>query len=191
VHGGADDQAPVWNITGGSVALGPLRRDLAPTYARWINDFRVMGSYDENVLRPRTAEAWAKWYDENTGRQDRVDFTVYERSTTRPIGMANLSRINAAHRAGYFGLFIGEVDCWGKGYGTETTRLVLEYAFGQANMHNVALTVFADNERAIRMYLRAGFKSAGRRREVHRRGGRVVDELVMDCLATEFEAGSS
>ncbi len=33
---------PIVNIVGGLVTLGPLRRDLLPTYQRWMNDFTVV-----------------------------------------------------------------------------------------------------------------------------------------------------
>ena len=80
-----------------------------------------------------------------------------------------------------------EVDCWGKGYGTEATRLVLDYAFSGLGLHNVMLNVFASNERAIRAYTRAGFREIGRRRQAHRIAGDPEDIVLMDCLATEFE----
>jgi hypothetical protein len=51
------------------------------------------------------------------------------------------------------------------------------------------LTAFSYNERGLRVYTRAGFKEFGRRREARRFGGRVYDEVYMDCLATEFEDG--
>jgi RimJ/RimL family protein N-acetyltransferase len=42
------------------------------------------------------------------------------------------------------------------------------------------------NVRGIRAYKRAGFKEIGRRRQAIRLGGRVYDEVLMDCLASEF-----
>ena len=33
------DEQPIVNIRGERVALGPLRRDLVPTYQRWDTDF--------------------------------------------------------------------------------------------------------------------------------------------------------
>ena len=33
---------PIVNILGERVALGPLRKDLVPTYYRWMNDFETM-----------------------------------------------------------------------------------------------------------------------------------------------------
>jgi RimJ/RimL family protein N-acetyltransferase len=50
------------------------------------------------------------------------------------------------------------------------------------------LEVYSFNERAIRAYLRAGFKVLGRRREAHRVGDRVYDIVYMDCLAGEFQS---
>ena len=48
--------------------------------------------------------------------------------------------------------------------------------------------VFADKEpRSIRAYQKAGFKEIGRRRECRMMGGKLWDEVHMDCLSSEFE----
>ena len=65
---------------------------------------------------------------------------------------------------------------------------MLDYAFSALGLHNVMLRAFAFNERAIRAYVRAGFREIGRRRESHRLGNRVFDEVLMDCLATDFRS---
>jgi RimJ/RimL family protein N-acetyltransferase len=93
------------------------------------------------------------------------------------------------HRTAELGIVIGEPDCRGKGYGTEATRLILDYAFSALGLHNVMLRVFAYNEAAIRAYLKAGFKEIGRRREAHRQGGVAYDEVLMDCVSTELSPG--
>ena len=85
---------------------------------------------------------------------------------------------------------IGDKESWGKGYGTEVTRLVLEYGFACLGLHNIFLWVFATNERGIRAYRRAGFRMAGRLRQAKWRGDRAYDLLLMDCLATEFQGGA-
>jgi RimJ/RimL family protein N-acetyltransferase len=80
----------------------------------------------------------------------------------------------------------GEKDAWGHGGGTEATRLMLGYGFQNLGLHNICLRVFSTNERAQRIYLRAGYKEIGHRRECLRIGGAPCDEILMDCLATEF-----
>ena len=39
----------------------------------------------------------------------------------------------------------------------------------------------------IHAYEKAGFKEIGRRRECRLMGGRLYDEIHMDCISTEFE----
>src|SRR5262249_27535125 len=91
------------------------------------------------------------------------------------------------HRRASFGILIGEKDCWGKGYGTEATRLILDYGFRQLGLHNIMLSVSSANTAAIRAYTRAGFHVIGARRECRREGDSVLDSIFMDCLATESE----
>ena len=43
------------------------------------------------------------------------------------------------------------------------------------------------NRVGLRAYEKAGFRPIGRRRECRVMGGRVYDEIYMDCLAPEFE----
>jgi hypothetical protein len=74
----------------------------------------------------------------------------------------------------------------GRGYGTETTRLVLGYGFAGLNLHSIRLSVYGHNPRALRAYERAGFRVIGRWRESYRLGGEALDTIFMDCLATEF-----
>ena len=83
---------------------------------------------------------------------------------------------------------IGEKDCWDQGYGTEATRLILDYAFNVLGLHNVMLSVYDYNRRGVRAYEKAGFKVIGRRRQALRLGHKRHDVILMDALATEFES---
>src|SRR5687768_1079852 len=53
---------PVINILGDRVALGPLCRELVPTYQRWINDFAVLRTLAGSFL-PTTMEQESAWYE--------------------------------------------------------------------------------------------------------------------------------
>jgi RimJ/RimL family protein N-acetyltransferase len=176
---------PILTLVGEKVALGPLRHDLLPLYQRWINDFEVTRTLGPTMW-PITYEAEESWYDSVARGEHHVGFTIYECAGLRPIGNTGLHAIDHRRRVAEWGILIGEKDCWGKGYGTETARLMLDYGFYGLGLHNIMLRVFAHNERGIRAYQRAGFRIIGRRREAWRMGDIVRDEILMDCLASEF-----
>ena len=50
-----------------------------------------------------------------------------------------MKAIDRRNRTATFVIFIGETKARGQGYGTETTRLVLDYAFTALGLHNVDL----------------------------------------------------
>lgn len=178
---------PIVNIVGDKVALGPLHDDLLPLFVEWDNDFAT-ADLQGGDMRPRSRHAVAAFWEPliQGGREDRVDFAIYERATLRPIGHANLRDLDGVRRTAEFGITIGVRDLWGKGYGTEATILALDYGFTVLSLHNVMLDTWSYNERAIRVYAKVGFREIGRRREAQRIGAAVHDVVFMDCLATEF-----
>ena len=183
----AGSQRPIWNVTGEKVALGPHRRELVPLYQKWMNDWEVIRTLG-TPLRPVTLEAETDWYDGMCRDERQAVFTVYERATSRPIGSTGLHDLNPAHGTAEFGILLGEKECWGRGYGTETARLMLDYGFTVLGLNNIMLTVFSYNQRGLRAYTRAGFREFGRRRQARRLGSRVYDVVYMECLASEFRS---
>ncbi len=180
-------ERPIINIEGDLVALGPIRRDLLTTYQRWINDFTVSRTLAVYPA-PITDEKELEWYEGSAVGKDRPDFTIYERATMRPIGNTSLQVIDWVHRRAEWGIAIGESDARGKGYGTETARLMLDYAFTALGLNSLSLHVYEYNTPARRAYAKAGFVETGRMRQARWYAGRFWDVILMDCLASEFES---
>ena len=180
-----DEQQPIINIAGEKVALGPIRQDLIPLFQRWSNDFEVVRFL--GTMEPSTIEAEENQYSRVSKAENQSFFTIYEKQQLRPIGAAGLGAINHTHRTAEFYIMVGDKESWGKGYGTEVTRLMLDYGFTCLGLHNISLWVIAANERGIRAYRRAGFRVAGHLRQFKWLGGRAYDFILMDCLSTEFQ----
>jgi RimJ/RimL family protein N-acetyltransferase len=187
----AQQPARIVNIVGKLVALGPFTREDLALYTRWLNDFAVTRYYLDTP-RPQTQEERATAYERlSAGDPYNIDFAICELATMRPIGRVGLEDISYQHRRATFGILIGEKDCWGKGYGTEATRLTLEYGFRLLGLHNIMLSVSSANTAAIRAYTRAGFRVIGVRRECRREGDALLDSVFMECLSTEYDATTS
>jgi RimJ/RimL family protein N-acetyltransferase len=186
-----EQSKPIINIWGEKVALGPIRRDMLPLFERWKNDFEVTLGIGQ--VRPFTAEQEEEWYERVSKSNDTIAFSIYElgpegsETYLRPIGIAELMGIDYHHGDAEFGIMLGEKSAWGKGYGTEVARLLLDFGFNVLGLHNIWLRVLSFNEYAVKAYKRAGFREAGRLREQHKLGNKRYDDIYMDCLATEFE----
>lgn len=179
------EDRPIVNIVGDLVALGPLRRDLLPLYHRWINDFQTLRTLGVPP-RPTTLEQEQQWFERQATAEGEHPFTIYERATWRPVGNTGLHAVDYRNRTAGFGIMIGEPDARGRGYGTETARLMLDFAFTALGLNNVMLTVHEYNLAGQRAYQKAGFREFGRRRECQMMGGKLWDVISMECLAREF-----
>ncbi len=178
---------PITNLTSARLAYGPLTEAHAELAQRWANDFAVSGPRGMQ-LRPYTAETVRAWHERTRAGQDRAWFVIYEQKGGRPIGETGFTQLDLFHRTAEFGILIGETDYWGKGYGSEATRRMLAYGFAQLRLHSVWLRVSSANGRGLGAYRRAGFREAGRLREAQWIDGQLCDILLMDCLASEFDA---
>src|SRR5262249_47408000 len=102
-----------------------------------------------------------------------------------------LHRIDFKERHAAFGITIGDKAEWGKGYGTETTRLLVEHAFEILNLNRVWLHVYEFNERGIRTYERVGFQKEGVLRQDHFHEGRYWSTIIMGILREEWQAAKT
>ncbi|HEX8928386.1 MAG TPA: GNAT family protein [Actinomycetota bacterium] len=174
-------------VTGERVGLGPLRGDLVPRYQRWVNDLQV--SRGLGMRQVMTEEAERSWYEEFS-KQDpgRVSFTIYDLDDLAPVGTTSLFEMDHFHGTATFGIMVAERR--GQGFGTEATRLMLEWGFTVLGLHNIELRVWDWNAGAIRAYIKAGFREIGRRRGGVVVMGRRYDIVYMDAIAPEFKSSA-
>jgi RimJ/RimL family protein N-acetyltransferase len=184
-----DSHEPDFIVVGEKVALGPLRRDLSASYARWLNQLEVRRGLDQMGIA--TPESQEKWVEENIEKgamraPQVVEFTVYDRTDSAPVGTAGLLDIGHANGTAEFAIIIGERR--GQGLGTETTRLVLDFAFHVLELRNVLLETLAWNVAGLTAYERAGFRRVGVRRGAVMSQGRPTDIVIMDAVPEDFGA---
>ena len=161
----------------------PERKDL-PLFVRWLNDTEVTRYL--TLYWPLSMAEEEQWFENLLKREnDRV--FVIETEEGKPIGNMGLHNIDWKNRKAVLGIFIGEKDYWGKGYGTDAIKTLLRFAFEELNLNRVELRVFEFNTRAIRCYEKCGFVTEGRLRQSLFRNGRYHDELVMAVLREEWK----
>jgi RimJ/RimL family protein N-acetyltransferase len=154
-------------------------------FQRWYADPEVarLTRYQDGPMRRDEIE---RFFAARVVGSDSLALAVHERATNRLIGTCAFSQLDGENGSAMYHITIGEKDCWGRGYGTEATRLMLAHAFETLGLHRIALAVFEFNERAVRSYLSCGFVIEGRAREAIWRNGRWWDEITMSVLEPEW-----
>jgi RimJ/RimL family protein N-acetyltransferase len=180
---------PVVFLRGERVYLRPVELGDAERYRRWLCDEAVRRTL--KMQRPLTEKMEREFIEQAGTRERDIVLAAVLVDGDRHIGGAGLHGIRWKDRAGTLGLFIGETDCWDRGYGSEMLRLLLRYAFESLNFNRVDLTVFSHNPRAVHVYEKAGFVREGVHREWAFVEGRYIDELCYSMLAREYQAAKA
>lgn len=171
-------------LTGELVTLRPVRRgDYEQLYA-WRTDIATWMDTSAYAPVPWTFEAFTEYYDRIIREaKEALDWAVEVDGTL--VGRCGMFDFNDLSRHAEVGLSYGP-EHRGKGYGRDTLRVLLRYAFVYRNLHRVHLETTATNTAALRCYAAVGFVEEGRLREHAYVDGRYVDMVVMSVLRSEW-----
>jgi RimJ/RimL family protein N-acetyltransferase len=182
-----DPAAAVVSIVGERIALGPVPDDQGALIARWMADFSTLRTLT-GVPRPQTQAHVVRGLDAALADRSVAMFAIYTCDDWRLIGLSQLSAIDNVNGTAEFHITIGEPAARGRGYGSEATRLTLDYAFTALGLRNVMLTVLAYNRAGIRAYEKAGFTVFGVRHNSKFMAGQAWDTVYMEALVEGFES---
>jgi len=139
-----------------------------------------LGSVD--MASSEEQEAW--WKDLARHRSEKR-FTIVETASHEIIGALRVQHIDPVNGHCEIGLDIVP-SRRGRGYGTASYQMVLEYMFLHQNMHMVYLRVAEFNPRARMLYERLGFVETGRYPEYLYRHGRYWDYTIMAMTRDQY-----
>ncbi len=115
-----------------------------------------------------------------------VLFTIVKIEADQPIGTTSFLRIDWVGRMAIFYIAIAEKENWSKGYGSEATQMMIDYAFGTLNLNRIQLHVSIENEAAVHSYKKAGFSVEGTLRQAMFHNNHYSDFYVMGILKEDW-----
>mgnify|MGYP001811203034 CR=1 FL=1 len=150
--------------------------------ARGVNALRRMPGVFENILGiPSERVSRSETFIANMGpEQHQFVAVVVEGDSELVIGTAGLSVYTSqrTRHSGGIGIMVHK-DYQGMGVGTALLEALLDVADNWLMLVRVELTVFTDNEKAIRLYEKLGFEKEGCKRLAGIRNGKYADEYLM------------
>lgn len=162
--------------------LSPISLDDAELYTEWLNDLEITQYLNLSVMNisfPGEKEALSRLVREHA-------YAVIDSKSDKLIGNCGLHNWDKINQAAEIGIFIGNKEYLGKGYGTEAMKLLLRYAFDYLNIHSIMLRVFSFNERAMASYRKVGFREIGTWHESLVQKGKRYDTIFMEITPELF-----
>jgi N-acetyltransferase len=155
--------ASVPTLRGTRVTLRPMTHADAPHAVRWANDpdfawfqwGRKPGRFSDDA-------AARKWMDVIVDHRGVMFVIEYE---GRAVGQANYRDVQPKGKSAEVGIGIGEPALWGMGLGREALGLLVRHLVDDLDLHRIALSVLAYNDRAIASYKAVGFEVEGLERD--------------------------
>lgn len=170
-------------VTGALVDLRPITEADTDRIVRWRNTPSVVRNF---IFRqPFTPEMHRNWLATKVASGQVVQYIIEEKATGRPVGSVYFRDVDPVNHSAEYGIFIGEEDARGRGFGTETARLFTDFGFAHLGLHRISLRLLADNLPARRSYEKAGFAVEGTFRDMVLLDGRYRDVVFMAKLAGE------
>lgn len=170
------------------IAFRKMTAEDAELYHEWRNDLEVMHTTNPYLDIYPLEETRSFVQQVILGSPSSKSYIVMDKETGTPIGITSLINIDLKNRNAECIIDIGNRAYWGQGYGKETLRLLLDYAFLEMNLHRVSLRVFSFNDKAVKLYEKLGFQHEGISRQCLFRGGAWHDIVHMGLLQREYLA---
>jgi len=79
----------------------------------------------------------------------------------RHIGNCTYYNVNDTRGEAEVGVMIGDRNYWGKGYGTDVIRTLVNHIFGKTNLNRLYLKTLDWNKRAQQCFTKCGFRPCG------------------------------
>ncbi|WBU39113.1 GNAT family N-acetyltransferase [Homoserinibacter sp. YIM 151385] len=160
--------------------LGPAHFDDVWTALHEPETLRLTGTHEtfsEDRIRA--------WLRDLPGTPHRADWAIVEAHTEEYLGEVVLNDLDAHNSKMGFRIALAGPAAFGRGYGTEAARAVVDHGFDRIGLHRIELEVYAFNRRARRSYEKVGFVEEGRMRDALLWEGEWADAILMSVLSSD------
>ena len=141
------------------VYIRPMREEDVDRWVTWRNSDHVKNYYIYRGVFTRQSQL--EWMKANVETGKACLMIICLSENDRPIGCVHIKDIDRVHNKGEYGIFIGEADVHGNGYGSSAAKMMLRYGFEELSLHRIYLEAIEGNDRAIKSYEHAGFVKEG------------------------------
>ncbi len=172
------------------IVLRELKAKDAPLMLEWMHDAEIQRSFKRRMADYTIDDVLAfikkAAFPDAVSTGTDLHFAIVDQADDQYLGTVSLKNIDLENSNAEFAI-VTRKTVHGKGIGHEATISVLKKAFNELGLQRVYLNVFSNNERAIRLYERCGFRPEGEFRNHFIIDGRYVGWKWYGMLKDEFD----
>ena len=161
-----------------------LPGDVNDEYVSWMNDPEVT-RYMEARFGKHTQQSVNDFVENAVKRENSFLLAIIAKDQNKHIGNVKLGPIDTEHGFAILGIMVGDKNYWGKGYGPEAIKLVVDYAFNNLGLRKINADVYENNVGSIRAFQKASFQEEGRRKRQYFSEGKFVDAVCFSINRDE------
>ena len=157
------------------------------TRIRLLAGDRMVADTTSSIPHPYpdgAAEIWISGRKPDWDAGIGATFAIVKTSQDLLVGVVGLT-IHSAHSQAELGYWIG-VPYWGRGYATEASTALVDFAFTVLQLHRVQATHYTRNPASGRVMQKLGMTFEGILREVTKKGDHFEDVAFYAVLAREW-----
>lgn len=166
-------------IKGEKVRLRILEREDLKKTVKWFNDFEIVQPLERSPFL--TIEQEEEWYS-NIIKNENILVLAMETDKGEHIGNIALNLIDYKNGHAVLSMAIGEKDFWGKGYGTNAVKTLVNYAFEELGLHKIYTHIIGSNERSLKLFEKCGFEREGVLRDWYFSKGKYHNRIIMSII---------
>ncbi|MBY0122981.1 GNAT family N-acetyltransferase [Bacillus sp. S/N-304-OC-R1] len=170
------------------IILRSLTLDDAEKVEEYASDYEVAKT-TLNIPHPYPKGS-ARSFIENVLEAEKegktATYAIVRKEDSSLIGLVGIRPV-AEHKRAELGYWVGK-PFWGKGYGTEASKLIIKYGFEVLKLNRIYALAFTDNPGSWRIMEKCGMKHEGILRNHVMKENKPVDLTYYSILRDEYSS---
>lgn len=157
--------------------------DVKLKYVNWLNNKNI-NRFLESRKSKQTIKSCKIYVDKIKKNPNQYLFGIFIKSKNAHIGNIKLEISHPKEKIADIGILIGEKKYHGKGFGTESIKAIVKFAFKEKKMKRIQAGFYETNTASIKSFLNSGFELDGCLKSYYifkkKRVARILASIIND-----------
>jgi RimJ/RimL family protein N-acetyltransferase len=178
-------------LKGQKIFLLPIERHDIITLNEWIKKGLDFSLISPSSLFALNLDELENWYNSLIYNPKIRIFVIRNIEHKTPIGLIELNNIDWKNRNAEIGIFIAYENLRNKGFGSDTLKVIINYAFNELNLFKLYAKIAEDNYPSIKLFEKFNFKKEAVLRKNIFKNNEYIDLLIYGLLKEEFSLNNN